>query len=193
MEASVEVWKSTARGMRWVQVLNNLGNPVGRVVQPNKTFSITTRDRKLNQDMAASPKQDLFRNGTFLIVTPGPETDEQEFASPEAMTDAEITSLVQEIKAEHIQVGPALHRITSVDTTQRIYEAMVVENAGEADVKYVKDRLAELKGGPPVRRAAAAPSDTNVRVPDTSKFDGSKDEGESVASPGREIIPERVK
>lgn len=191
--ASVEVWKNTAAGMRWMSKLNAMGAEIGHTVQGNKTFSITTWERKLNQDKAANAGADLFRNGTFVLVKGGTETDDKEFSTPDALTDSELENRVNEVMAKNMTIEEVMHPITSPITMGRLREAMILENAGAADLEKVEAQLKELEGGPPVRRAAsAAGGDSNRRVPDTSNVDGEL-KGDDVASPGRELVPERNK
>lgn len=190
--ASVEIWKNTAPGMRWMTTINALGNDTSKVVRGLQTFNLTTLERQMNQEKAASRKQDLFRNGCFVLVKAGKDTNLSEIESTDSLTDIELTQMAHEIQAGNTTVQDVMAPIASPQTMARLRETLVLEGASVSDVQTAKERIAELEGGPEVRRAAAAGGDGASRIPDTSDVDGEL-KGDSKASPGREIVAERAK
>lgn len=134
----IEIWKNSSAGMRWYKVLDRLGQPVGKTVQGGRTFTLTAFDRQLNQDEAASPEQDLFRNGHFVLIKKAEDTNMAEIESSDSFTDSELTALVHEILAKSTTIEAAIHFIESAVTLTRIMEELVIEDAPASVIAVVK-------------------------------------------------------
>jgi hypothetical protein len=188
-QQSVEVWKNTAAGPRHFIKFDRLGHEISELVRGGQTFTITTFARQINQQRAASAELDLFRNGALVLVKAGEATEMDEIESSDSYTDNELMSLVHDIMAKNITVENAIRRIESTVTLGRLHEALVLEGVDQRISNVVSAKRKINEGGPSVRRATTVASGGD-RMP---KIENTDPEGESVASPGREIVPERVK
>ena len=145
-EDKLEVWKNTSAGMRWVKTHDRAGNEATKLVQGGRSFAILPFDRQVNQDMAASPGQDLFRNGTFVLVKASKDTNEDEIESPDSLTDNELYALSMEIQGTPEGVAHFTRDITSPIALNRLVEQLVLDEAPKDAVAYVKSKAAEASG-----------------------------------------------
>jgi len=169
-DEKVEVWKNSAAGMRWCQTLDARGLEKAKLVQAGRVFTITPFDRQLNQDMAASPKQDLFRNGTFVLVKAAKNTEMTEIESPDSLTDSEVQGLVHDILAKTLTAEQVVRDITSPIALNRIYTQLVLEeDAPKHALEVVKAKKAKMEGGTQVATervvVADAPEPEVVETP----------------------------
>lgn len=159
-DEAVEVWKNTAAGMRWCQVVDARGRENAKLVQSGRAFTITPFNRQLNQDMAASPKQDLFRNGTFVLVKAAKDTDMDEIESPDSLTDSEVLGLVHDILAKTLTAEQVVRDITSPIALNRIHTQLVLEeDAPKHAIEVVKAKKAKMEGGTQVATERVAVSE----------------------------------
>lgn len=143
-----EVWKNETAGMRWVKVTDRLGKETTRVVQSGKVFTITPFDRQINQDSFAVPEQDLFRNGTFVLVKQAEDTNMDEIESPDSLTDSEVQGIVYDILAENLTGEQAIRKITSPIALNRILTALVLEDdVPQSSIDAVRDKQSAMGGG----------------------------------------------
>ncbi len=157
----IEVWKNQAAGMRWYKILDRQGYEIGKTVHGYRTFTLTPFDRQINQDKAASPEQDLFRNGNFVLIKKAVDTHMDEIESPDSFTDAELTTLVHEVLAKDKTIEAAIHFVESPVTLGRLLDELVIEDAPKSylDVVRAKKESKEAtvaaereyisEGGPP--------------------------------------------
>jgi len=134
----IEVWKNQAAGMGWYKILDRQGHPIGKTVQGYRTFTLTPFDRQINQDEAASPEQDLFRNGRFVLIKPAADTHMDEIESSDSFTDAELSTLVHEVLAKDRTIEAAIHTVESGVTLGRIMEELVIEDAPKSYIDAVR-------------------------------------------------------
>lgn len=184
MQESAEVWKNTAAGMRWVKVLDRQNREVGKTIPGGRTFTISTFDRQNNQDMAAAPELDLFRNGTFVLVRQAEETQMDEIESSDSLTDAELAGLVHEIMGKNTTVEAAIRSINSPVTLGRLMEALVIEDAPSSAIKVVRAKKNKIEPGAAVEREVITPEE-DYQPPSTPNptrvpKDEPEDEEESV-------------
>ena len=157
-KSTVELWKNTANGMRWYIEFDVRGAETTKTVTGGRTFTISTLARQVNQERAASPDMDLFRNGTFLLVKESDETNRDEIESPESITDEQIETMVNEVMAKNLTIEEAIKGIESVVTLQRIYEQLVVEDASKAAIDTVKAKISGKQPTVAVEREYVATS-----------------------------------
>lgn len=134
----IEVWKNQAAGMRWYKVLDRQGYEVGKTVHGYRTFTLTPFDRQINQDKAASPEQDLFRNGSFVLIKKAADTQMDEIESPDSFTDAELTTLIHEVLAKDKTIEEAIFNVESAVTLGRLMEELVIEDAPKSFIDAVR-------------------------------------------------------
>lgn len=154
----IEVWKNSAAGMRWYKILDRQGFEHGKTVQGGRTFTLTAFDRQINQDLAATPEQDLFRNGNFVLIKKANDTQMDEIESPDSFTDAELTTLVHEILAKDKTIEVAIHFVESPVTLGRLMEELVIEDAPQSAIDAVRAKKESKEATVPVQREFVAPS-----------------------------------
>lgn len=189
-DEAVEVWKNTAAGMRWCQVVDARGKENAKLVQSGRAFTITPFNRQLNQDMAASPKQDLFRNGTFVLVKAAKDTDMDEIESPDSLTDSEVLGLVHDILAKTLTAEQVVRDITSPIALNRIHTQLVLEeDAPKHAIEVVKAKKAKMEGGTQVATERVAVSE----VPEPEVVETPRDGIPTVVTPDYvKTQPEKV-
>lgn len=64
----LETWQNATRGRVVLRKMGALGNVRYDMIGPGKTFHITPQERRMNQEVAASEKQDFFLNGTLQPI-----------------------------------------------------------------------------------------------------------------------------
>ncbi len=143
-----EVWKNETAGMRWVTITDRHGKDGSRRVQAGKVFTITPFDRQINQDSFATPEQDLFRNGTFVLVKQAKDTILDEIESPDSLTESEVQGIVYDILAKNVSGNQAVRNITSPIALNRIVTALVLEeDVPTAALDEVRAKLSKVDGG----------------------------------------------
>jgi hypothetical protein len=144
-----EIWKNVAAGPRHYLCLNAIGEQTTKVVQPNRTFTVSVTERRLNQEAVYDPKADPFRDGTFLMVRDTENTESDEIDSPNSVTDDEIEKAVREaLGGDPVPVEMMLERIDSINTANRIYEELVAEDASHNLVEMAKAKVDEFTERP---------------------------------------------
>jgi hypothetical protein len=144
-----EVWKNVSPGLRYYITLDPIGNQTSMTVQAGRTFTITPLERQMNQQAAYDPKADLFRNGTFVMIKPTDDTNEDEVESPDSLSDGEIEEAVhQALAGETVPIELMLERVTSVTTAQRILEELVLQDAKQSLVEQAKLKVDEFEDKP---------------------------------------------
>ena len=157
---TLEIWKNTTHGMRWCKFHDRSGHENTRIVNSKRTFSITPLDRQLNQDIAATPEQDLFRNGTFELVKEAEDTNMDEIQSPDALTENEVIALSVETLAYPDRVDFFLKDIKSPVALNRVLDQYVADDVSKEAIDYVKMKIAKFD--PSVRVAAVREPVTTV-------------------------------
>ncbi len=143
---NVEVWKNTANGPRHYITFGMQGQELSKVVQGNRTFTLTTFERQINQERAASPEQDLFRDGSFVIVKDSEETNENEIESDNSVTDQELGEMVSEILHDAEFLDGVLTKLTSANSLNRLLEFLVAEDASMSVIERTREAFQEADG-----------------------------------------------
>lgn len=187
-----EVWVNTSAGTRWFKCLDIQGRETSKAVRGERTFTLTTFERQLNQHAAASPEQDLFRNGTFVLKKASVDTDPDEVASPNAMTEAELVALGNEVMYGERSPEEVIQHITSSPALARLVEFLVLEEAKPHLIAAVKERQKEFETPKPKTIAATKPDDefdavkapvteaivkTTPETPKSDQSEGSEQDG----------------
>jgi hypothetical protein len=163
-EAALEVWRNVAAGMRWYLAFDIQGREVTKLAQPSRTFSLTTMERQINQERAATGELDLFRNGDFVLVKASGETNDEEIRSTDSFTDEEISRLAYEILADPANVE-RVNEINSPTTLQRILEELIVIDAPASVVNTVQAKVDSIKKPvPEVELVSMAPQPGTART-----------------------------
>ncbi len=124
----LEIWRNVGNGLTWVMVLNPQGGEVTKEVRGGQTFTIKPFDRQMNQYQAATPGQDMFRNGRLILIKAATDTELDEIESAESLTDQEILDIVHNsIKAPNT-INRVLGKIKSPTTLLRLQEELLLED-----------------------------------------------------------------
>lgn len=139
-----ETWRNTSLGIKWYKCFDVQGRETTKVVKGNGVFTLTTQERQMNQE-ASIPELDLFRNGTFVLKKAADETDPDEIASPNSLTDAQIETIYREVTFGTENLSDYLGSIESPVTLQRMLEIFVSEpDSRDSDVKAIRNRMNEV-------------------------------------------------
>lgn len=144
---NVEVWKNTANGTRWYTAFDVQGREISKLVNGGRTFTLTTFERQINQEKAALPELDLFRNGTFSIVKKSEDTRDEEISSKDSRTDQELMEMAMDMIADPKTAGEKLAELSSPQTIHRLLEQLVVEDAPATLIEKTKAAFHEADGG----------------------------------------------
>ena len=142
----VEVWKNVAKGMRWYTKFDVAGRETDGKVLGGRTFTLTPFERQINQEKAATPELDLFRNGTFVLVRGATETNEDEIRSPSSLSQNELEGLVLEILADPEQFDPILAEMSSPITIDRFKEFAIAHGLPTEMVDKIQAKFDQADG-----------------------------------------------
>lgn len=145
-----ETWENARAGDVWLLVFDHAGKVESKPVRGGRRITISTKERKLNQERAYDTGSDVFSNGS-LVPVGGAQAfdgveDYQEIASnPNLMSTDDLKGLLT-LKAP--QLKKRLEDISNVMTVTRLYELAKSE---EADLtlpqfRAIETRLAQLNG-----------------------------------------------
>jgi hypothetical protein len=119
-----ETWENARAGDVWLLVFDHTGKVESKPVRGGRKVTITTKERKLNQDRAYDIGSDVFSNGA-LVPVGGAQAfdgieDYQEIASnPNLMSKDDLVDMLK-MKAPALK--KKLTEITNVTTVNRLYE-----------------------------------------------------------------------
>lgn len=143
-----ETWQNVTRGYVEIQRLDSRGQEKGEMVRPGANAVISAEERRLNQDLAFSPEQDIFRNGIMqpIRVIPDTANDDDDvdevLDNPNFVSESEINAL---LKLTPAKLEARLQEITAVATIDRIKEVAEADgNTTTAKAKIIQDRVAEF-------------------------------------------------
>ena len=139
-----ETWRNTSLGLKWYKCFDTQGRETTKVVKGGGIFTLSTLERQMNQE-ASVPSLDLFRNGTFVLKRAAETTDQDEIASPNSLTDAELEEIYNQVTHGDENLVNYLASIESPVTLQRMLEIFVSESdSKESDVKAIRNRIQEV-------------------------------------------------
>lgn len=143
MSVQKETWQNVTRGTAAVIKLDMRGMEYGEVVRAGGKVSLSPEERRLNQDRAATEKQDLFSNGMLSPVrlVDGSEDNTDIAANPNFMSESDISDLfgltLPALRAK-------LADIESYALVLRIRETAELVDARKSQVAAVDARLEEF-------------------------------------------------
>jgi hypothetical protein len=145
MEAptNVEVWKNSSNGMRWYTKFDTMGRETSKTIGPSRTFTLTVLERQVNQEKAAMPEMDLFRDGTFVLVKAADETNRDEIDSVNALTDKDLGEIAYKVVDDPSYIDKVLKEIDSPIVINRLLEFLVAEDASVSAIDKTKAAYGE--------------------------------------------------
>lgn len=118
--SGLEVWKNTTQGRVGLNRLGDYGRTRRERIEGGRQFTITPGERRLNQNKANRPEQDVFTNGTLLPVTLLP--DEPDTAvllqNPNLVTEPDMRHILR-LKGDQL-----LDRISTI-TNASVLEELI--------------------------------------------------------------------
>lgn len=160
-----EIWENPNKGPMYIKTYNHEGKLVSTPIRPGKRIAISTKERLINQDIAASEELDMFKNGHLVPVTVAETASDYEeiMSNPNLISESEIRDLFG-IKAI-ADFRSRLEEITNPGTLSRIKEI-----ASDESLDPSKKQLDAIDA----RLEAVAPSqlrpDISVEEADSGKF-----------------------
>jgi hypothetical protein len=144
-----EIWENPHKGNVFIKTYDHTGKLVSSCIRGGKKLAISIEERLLNQEMAASEKQDLFMNGMLRPVQLIESAEDYaEIANnPNLISDSEIKELFN-LKAADFKA-----RISSIDneiTMNRILEVAQEMDVRESQLKAVQAQVDAVSTGPKV-------------------------------------------
>lgn len=151
MAEDVETWRNARKGLIYVATFDPLTKRRQSVaVRPDRTVSLTTQERQLNQDMCTSHDLDPFSNGSLVPVelVETAEDYEQITSNPNILDESDMEEI---LKLKTPSLKKRLGEITNTVAVERLLELATSEdneaNLTMAALKAIEDRLAELRPG----------------------------------------------
>jgi hypothetical protein len=144
MSDTQETWKNVTAGTVVLKRLDHRGELTrDEIVIGDKSFHITSAERRLNQESAADEELDVFKNGTLHPLRLIEDSEEAlEIASnPNLMSESDMQVL---IKAHFKTFAKGLSDIGNVTTLQRLLSMARSEDASISRVEAISDRIAEM-------------------------------------------------
>ena len=153
---SIETWQNVTRGRVVLNRLGELGQKRPDMIGAGKTFHITPRDRRINQEAAANPDLDVFLNGTLQPVHLPSDNGEDYSAitsNPNLLgDDAQIKRL---FKATDDVFAERLGEIKNASALERLKD---LANQDETGARVSQLRMIEA------RLTQIAPEITNIHA-----------------------------
>jgi hypothetical protein len=137
----VEVWKNA--GHAQIVVLRNGPNGLPRheLITGMRTFSISPEDRRMNQNMAADPKLDVFSNGMLQPINLPEDTEPEVTDNPNHLSDAQLPSLFR------TQIRTFTKRVETISNPallNRLIEIAPGHDVTMRQMEVLKGRLAQV-------------------------------------------------
>lgn len=155
-----EIWESAIKGDVFLKTYDNSGSVKDTRIAPGKKFEISTRERLLNQEIAASETLDMFQNGTLRPVVIESAVDYEEIKSnPNLISEGDMADIFA-LRGKAFDVRIA--EISNTYALQRMLELVEEEavNASMAQVRKVEARVHELS--PRIAGTEAPESDEEI-------------------------------
>jgi hypothetical protein len=141
--SELESWKNASLGRVVLKKYNQRGELADEMVTGGKVFHISPKERRINQEMAASPDLDFFQNG-FLTPVRLIETEEDaaELASnPNLLSEEDMRGL---FKGNWKAFDQKVQEISNLTTLKRMLEVAQEVDATIRQVDVVNARIQEI-------------------------------------------------
>ena len=136
-----EHWKSVINGKVAVNRFDHAGQIVQEIVGPGRTVILTSKERQLlNTDRTIDEKDDAFKNGTLIPLTPIAMADSagELVENPNHMTENDLRELFE--LRNHKQFKAAVNQITSEPALRKLL-SLARSGDEELNVTVNQERL----------------------------------------------------
>ena len=155
-----EVWRNAGAGSVFVKKLDHRGEFTRHEhVQAGAKFNITTEERRLNMEMAASPAQNMFTNGSLhpIRLIEEDEDTRELAANPNAMSDEDMELF---LKSHYKTFETKLPTITNEATLARLLRHAYSDDVSVKRVQLIEEHAQMLK-----KRSSLEPADRSAMRP----------------------------
>jgi hypothetical protein len=142
----IETWQNVGKGSVTLVKVDQFGRESRETVTGGRRFSITTAERELNSDRAASSAQDWFQNGALVLVSPVKILDGNEDVASATKTANRLTNAdIEGMLAGHWKTfEKQVNEITNTLTLQRFLDIAYEKDASVKKVELVENRIKEI-------------------------------------------------
>jgi len=142
-EVEMETWENPTNSRVVLKKFNAKGELTDQLFGGRTKIHLTPQERRINQELAAMPSQDMFQNGMLCPVRLVDDEDDTLAlaANPNNLPESEMVAL---IKGNLKGLKAKLEDITNVLTLQRMVEIAKEMDASVSKVTALSDRLDSL-------------------------------------------------
>lgn len=160
--AELETWKNASNAFVAVTKLDPRGQEKTEIIESGKTFSLTSEERRINQDRCIEVANDFFKNGMLMPIRllDGDEEVAELASSANLMSDSEL----QDLFGQHWRTfEKRINEISSTVTLQRMLDLSEKVDATHKQVTTIQSRMFALdptsfpKEGVPLIKIKAKP------------------------------------
>ncbi len=151
----LETWQSQARGRIVVKKRGEYGVEVEEMVTGGRKLIISTADRRMNQERAASTDLDVFSNGMLTPLRMGSSAGEFE-QNANHLTEDDMVALV---KSHHKTFAKRLEEISNPVVVGRLLEIAKAQDVNVSRIDSLKARADELDPNPTIKIESHAPDE----------------------------------
>lgn len=140
----LETWQNAGRSRVIIKKFAHSGELVDHIIKGQAKLTLTSHERRLNQEMAADSDWDPFNNGTFIPVRliETAEDLEQIKSNPNLMSEEDMRELLN----KHFkQVKSRLADIKSEAVLNRLSEIAREEDVSVGKMEAIQARLQDFK------------------------------------------------
>lgn len=138
-----EIWQNSTAGTRFVVRFDHKGDFKHEGVRSGQKVVLSTEERHINMERAASPKLDPFTNGSFTPVklADGVEDAHEIASNPNLKSESELRDL---FKLQWQKFDKEISSITNPHALERLRQIAEEEDATVRQMRAVEDRIAEV-------------------------------------------------
>lgn len=141
-----EIWENPGKSRVAIRKYDSTGRERVDLVGGGRKFNITTRERKLNQELVAVDHLDVFTNGTLRPVRllEGDEEVATITSNPNHLSESDMVDL---LKSHWKVFDERIEKINHLGTLERLYEVAQDEKVGATvrAVRRLQERIAGLQ------------------------------------------------
>lgn len=140
----LETWENVSRSRFVLKKFSQTGALTGQMIKGGAKFHVSTKERQINQEIAATKKLDPFLNGTFSPVRLLETTeDAEEIASnPNTIGEEEIVKLV---KGPVAALRSRLAEMENLITIERVLEVAKGADVTVSKLEAIEARITEVR------------------------------------------------
>lgn len=139
----LETWENISRGRHVIKKFSVRGDLMDEMIGGQRKFHLTTRERQLNMERAATSALDPFSNGMFTPVhlLDSTEDAEQIASNPNLIGETEMVELVKgHVKTLTKRIGD----VTNPIVLQRLLQVATESDVSVGKVAAIEARIEEM-------------------------------------------------